>query len=84
MGDSVPIVPRYIDKIVEFPDGSSFELLKPLATYRSCHDGIPAEARIVLTCRRTDGESAPDHEYVMKIKIQYCDPRGNCVPSLPE
>ncbi|KAJ9615747.1 hypothetical protein H2200_001824 [Cladophialophora chaetospira] len=70
MGDSPPIVPNYIDNIVPFPNGTSYELLKPLATYRSCHDGVPAEARIVLTCRQTQGNSSAENEYVMKIKIQ--------------
>ncbi|OCT49265.1 hypothetical protein CLCR_05088 [Cladophialophora carrionii] len=69
MGDSPPVVPGYIDKILKFPDGSSYELLRPLATYRSCHDGTPAEARIVLTCQRTEADSASTDEYVVKIKI---------------
>jgi hypothetical protein len=73
MEDSPPIVPGYIDKIVKFTDGSSYELLKPLATYRSCHDGTPAEARIVLTCRRTEADTSSTDEYVVKIKIQYCE-----------
>jgi hypothetical protein len=71
MEDHPPIIPNYLNKVVVFPDGSSYELLKPLATYRSCHDGTPAEARIVLTCRRTDNDSSSQDEYVMKIKIQY-------------
>lgn len=74
MGESAPITPQYIDEIVDFPNGCSYQLLKPLATYRSCHDGTPAEARIVLTCRRMECGSSSDNgqEYVMKIKIQYC------------
>jgi hypothetical protein len=82
MGDSPPLVPNYIDKIISFADGSSYELLTPLATYRSCHDGTPAEARVVLTCRRTDGDSFPGAEYVMKIKIQCGQvPSRNLYPS---
>jgi hypothetical protein len=70
MGDAPPLIPKYIGEVIEFPDGTAYELVNPLATYRSCHDGTPTEARIVLTCRR-DGNGGPsDGEYVMKIKIQ--------------
>ncbi|OAL37465.1 hypothetical protein AYO20_03314 [Fonsecaea nubica] len=69
MAEAAPVLPCYIDKVVEFPDGTAFELLKPLATYRSCHDGTPAEARVVLTCRPCSGDCSPVDEYVMKIKI---------------
>jgi len=74
MGDNSPLVPGYIDNIVKFPDGTSYQLLASLATYRSCHDGTPAEARIVLTCRPTEADSSSRNELVMKIKIQYCGP----------
>ena len=73
MGDSPPSVPSYIDNVVDFSDGTSYKILKPLATYRSCHDGTPAEARIVLTCQacqRSERDASPNGEYVMKIKIQ--------------
>ncbi|KIW83504.1 hypothetical protein Z517_02749 [Fonsecaea pedrosoi CBS 271.37] len=79
MAEAAPVLPCYIDKVVEFPDGTAFELLKPLATYRSCHDGTPAEARIVLTCRPCSGDCSPVDEYVMKIKIQI--PGGERRPS---
>ncbi|OAL25066.1 hypothetical protein AYO22_04943 [Fonsecaea multimorphosa] len=69
MEEAAPILPSYLDKVVEFADGNAYELLKPLATYRSCHDGTPAEARIVLTCRRRHGNSSSEDEYVIKIKI---------------
>ncbi|KIW91979.1 uncharacterized protein Z519_06961 [Cladophialophora bantiana CBS 173.52] len=79
MEEAAPILPGYLDKIVDFADGNAYELLKPLATYRSCHDGTPAEARIVLTCRRREGDSSSLDEYVMKIKIQI--PGGERRPS---
>ncbi|OQV09065.1 hypothetical protein CLAIMM_13243 [Cladophialophora immunda] len=79
MEEAAPILPRYLDKVVDFADGNSYELLKPLATYRSCHDGTPAEARIVLTCRRLNENSSSEDEYVMKIKIQI--PGGERRPS---
>ncbi|EXJ90801.1 hypothetical protein A1O1_03905 [Capronia coronata CBS 617.96] len=91
MGDaqtSMPTsIPPFLDKVVEFPTSKvSYVLERPLATYRQCHDGTPAEARMVFTCRRmksrlassspdkTDGESKGEAEFVMKIKVQYVMP----------
>lgn len=68
-------VPSFIDKTVNFPDGSSFRLGKALTNYRSCHDGVPAEARMVFICtRNTDRASdAMLEEFVMKVKVQIPD-----------
>jgi len=71
MEEADPTLPPYLDKVVEFADGNAYELLNSLATYRSCHDGTPAEARMVLTCRHCQGNSPSEDEYVVKIKIQY-------------
>lgn len=65
------LIPKYIDPVVDFADRVSYELLKVLATYRSCHDGVPAEARIVLSCCQRRGDSRSLDEFVMKIKVQY-------------
>ena len=69
MGEAHGSIPAFIDRTVQFSEGESYELLQPLATFRHCHDGIPAEARVVFTCKRMD-DSVSD-EFVMKIKIQY-------------
>lgn len=67
-----------LDKIVDFPDHTRYERLKPITDFRR----DPGEARILYTCRRV-GEyesnapsfSPPDHgnedEFVMKVKVQY-------------
>ena len=67
-------------KIVNFPDGTSFELLEPITTFRHCHDGSPREARIVYRCKRAKAASAPDDEdeFIMKLKVQADGP--NCEP----
>ena len=62
--------PEFLDKVVEFPDGARYELLQPLTDYRACHDGIPAEARILYICK----ELKSDQEYVVKVKVQYFRP----------
>lgn len=73
MGEVDGSFPIFLDRVVEFPDGKSYELLESLTNLRGCHDGTPAEARILFTCREvTPGSSEPGkEEYVMKIKAQY-------------
>lgn len=82
--------PVFLEKAVLFPDGTSYELLKPLTNFRSCHDGTPAEARIVFTCRRTDQNSVQqrhqngdlgEDQFVMKVKVQYLE---NSSPTQPK
>lgn len=81
MGDAPISVPNYIDEVIVFPSGAAYERLQPLTTFRQCHDGVPAEARMVFTCRRRkdDGEAngpAPpsdvddEEEFVIKIKVR--------------
>ncbi|KAK5087852.1 hypothetical protein LTS08_008375 [Lithohypha guttulata] len=62
-------VPDFIEQTITFQDGQSFEILKPLTNYRSCHDGTPKEARMVFTCRRISPDASTE-EYVMKVKTQ--------------
>ena len=63
-------IPEYIDRVVEFPEAVSYEILRPLTTFRHCHDGRPAEARMVFTCRQVGQGVASSQEYVMKVKIR--------------
>lgn len=65
----------FLGRIVEYQEGISYELLKPLTNFKSCHDGTPAEARILFTCRRlsppsTSAQANNSEEYIMKIKVQ--------------
>jgi len=69
MSTSTQASPEFLDKIVHFPDGASYNLLRPLTDYRACHDGTPLEARILYICRRSDSDG--DEEYVVKVKVQY-------------
>ena len=74
-GQTLPFLTRTVDFAEH---NASYELLKPLTNYRVCHDGMPAEARIVFSCKRTasgpqqNGHS--DEGYIMKIKIQVSAP----------
>ncbi|KAK5306451.1 hypothetical protein LTR99_002142 [Exophiala xenobiotica] len=64
-------IPPYIDRIVDFDDGKSYELLQPLTTFRHCHDGTPPEARMVFVCRqRARADVGGTQEYVVKVKIR--------------
>lgn len=67
------VVPAIIDTIINFDDGPSYQIVKPITDYRSCHDGVPAERRIVFLCRRTIHTAGADgdDEYILKVKVQY-------------
>jgi hypothetical protein len=66
-------IPAFLAKVVDFSEGISYELLQPLTNFRHCHDGTPAEARIVFLCRQLgpDSQQPSNNEFVMKIKVQY-------------
>ncbi|KAK4947921.1 hypothetical protein LTR10_013429 [Elasticomyces elasticus] len=66
-------MPVYIDRVVDFPEGASYEITCPLTTFRHCHDGRPAEARMVFTCRQISQGTASSAEYVMKVKVRVPD-----------
>ena len=69
--------PAFIPKVVDFPEGTSYELLQPLTDFRKNQDGTPTESRILFTCRqkRPDLLQQPsDNEFVVKIKVQYVLP----------
>lgn len=86
-------LPTFIESIVDFPEtNTSYEILKLLAGIRSCHDAIPAERRILFTCRKLpqtshsaqqNGSASVEEEFVMKIKIQYLAPFPHSTPSPP-
>jgi len=67
-------IPHFLGnlKVVDFPEGESYELLQPLTNFRHCQDGTPAEARIVFICRQLGSHSQQPSkdEFVMKIKVQ--------------
>ena len=72
-GDGVSGDPDiFLDKIVEFQDGSQFERLERMTDFRK----DPGEARVLYLCRRIDGEfEGKNHEFVMKVKVQWPGPQ---------
>lgn len=62
--------PPFLEREIEFNDGSTYTLLAPVTELRSCHDGVPAESRIIFTCRQTQ-PIAKTEEAIMKVKVQY-------------
>jgi hypothetical protein len=46
--DPVP----FLDPILTFPDGASYERLEPITDFRQCHGVTPPERRILFRCRR--------------------------------
>ena len=67
-GLPLPFLPRTI----HFPNhnNTSYDLLKPLTNFKSCHDGTPPEARILFTCRPTSPISSSPETCIVKIKVQ--------------
>lgn len=61
-------VPDFIDRIVQFPDNKTFELTEPLTNFRSCHDGTPAESRMVFLANQIEPPSP--EQFVVKVKVQ--------------
>lgn len=67
----------FIDKHVEFPDGSIFERLAPITDLRK----DPGEGRIVYNCLRISGQASPIEtrsggELVLKVKAQWPGPQN--------
>jgi hypothetical protein len=69
MTDVTASFPEFLDKVVDFPNGISYNLLHPLTEYKTCHQGTPLEACVVYTCTQLESEIVT--EYVMKVKVQY-------------
>jgi hypothetical protein len=72
MGSTDGSCPEFIAKVIEFPGGISYQLSQPLTNFKSCHDGTPAESRIVFICKQVQSDQSGDHEkeFVVKIKVQ--------------
>jgi len=68
MATSIQPSLEFLQKVVDFPNGSSYELLRPITDYRACHEGIPLEARILYTCKQSDSDG--EQEYIVKVKVQ--------------
>ena len=80
--DSLP----FLDKTIEFSDGTRFERLDPITDFRQCHGVLPPERRILYRCRRlsppSDASSHNDQEqHIMKIKVQIPDSTEITKPS---
>lgn len=73
MAGTDALLPNYINPVVTFSAGSSYKAISNLASYRICHDGSPAEARVVLSCHeQRQGLSSETHDetLILKIKVQ--------------
>lgn len=83
MGNADEAYPAFLNRVVEFPtEGTSYELLKPLTNFRKCHDGSPAEGRILFTCRQSSSsQQNSEDEFVIKIKVQYSGQGPEAGPS---
>lgn len=69
MGSTNGTLPKFLDPTVDI-DGVTYEILDPVTELRSCHDGTPAESRILFTCRQTAPEPKAE-EAILKVKVQY-------------
>jgi hypothetical protein len=76
----------FLDQILTFPDGTSYQRLEPITDFRQCHGVTPPERRILFRCRRIassegasstpenpSNESKEDDECILKIKVQIPD-----------
>jgi hypothetical protein len=62
-------LPKFLSKSLNLQD-ETYEILSPITELRSCHDGTPAESRILFLCRRTHPTNS-EEELVLKVKVQY-------------
>jgi hypothetical protein len=58
--------PPFLPESVTFPNNQTYELIRPITELRSCHDGEPAESRVIFICRQPSNEQ----DYILKIKVQ--------------
>jgi len=68
MATSTQSSPEFLEKVVDFANGSSYKLLRSITDYRACHEGTPLEARILYACKQSDSDG--DEEYIVKVKVQ--------------
>jgi len=66
----------YLPKCIDFQDGTSYQRLQPVTDVRQCHDGFPAEARILFYCKRTQPKDQGGDDLVLKVKIQVVNEGG--------
>lgn len=48
----------FLDQILTFPDGTSYQRLEPITDFRQCHGTTPPERRILFRCRRVTSPEA--------------------------
>lgn len=65
-------IPGFLPRTITFPNNTTWELISPITELRSCHDGVPAESRILFTCRQTSPAASSDSpkEAIVKVKVQ--------------
>jgi hypothetical protein len=77
----------FLDKILTFPDGTSYQRFEPITDFRQCHGVTPPERRILFRCRRVvavspeespsnennDNNEEEGEEHILKIKVQIPD-----------
>lgn len=71
----------YLPDSIEFPDGTIYQRLQPITDVRQCHDGFPAEARVLFHCKRLKPTQDTDDDLVLKVKIQVSNEGRNSTAS---
>ena len=64
----------FLDRTVDFPDGTCFEKMSPVTDFRK----DPGEARILYTCRLSspDAQTRKSETFIMKVKAQWPGPQN--------
>ncbi len=60
----------FLETTIQFPDGQRFTRLQAITDLRK----DPGEARILYTCKRTDGNDS--EEFILKVKAQWPGPQN--------
>jgi hypothetical protein len=70
----------FLEEILTFPDGTSYQRLEPITDFRQCHGVTPPERRILFRCRRVTSPEEPSSadeskggESILKVKVQIPD-----------
>ena len=81
----------FLNKILTFPDGASYQRLEPITDFRQCHGVTPPERRVLFRCRRVipPGASSAncpsnennEEEFILKIKVQIPDDSNSKISS---
>lgn len=59
----------YLPESIDFADRTMYQRLQPITDVRQCHDGFPAEARVLFQCRRVQPTDDAER-LILKVKIQ--------------